>query len=217
MGQVKSSKGGGVPCRFIMKVNKKLFAIFICVLICVLMLYFILRVPSIATAFVCRSPLRRLAVYSWDVGNGKPKSIRASMSFHENDCVINVSGQGAMRDITNENNTQAWRTFFTMSAGWIVSITKLNVTEGVTSVGRNSFAGCIKLSDVTLPASITNIRQHSFSQCKSLDTITYNGSIEEWGNVVLDEGWNSGSGDITVVCTDGFVFERGGMTNGSST
>lgn len=55
-------------------------------------------------------------------------------------------------------------------------LTEYIVPEGVTSIGRFSFAGCESLTDVTIPYGVTIIEDGAFSGCENLE------------NIVLPEG-----------------------------
>ena len=57
-------------------------------------------------------------------------------------------------------------------------IKKVVLSEGVTSVGNNAFAGCTQLTEVTLPKSITAIGEAAF-QNSGLKEITFQGDAPE--------------------------------------
>ncbi len=72
----------------------------------------------------------------------------------DNDGSLTISGTGEMYDFT--------------SAPWELSMKKVIIEEGVTSIGDTAFAKCPELVDVTLPNSITVIGDSVFYDCISL-------------------------------------------------
>ncbi len=52
------------------------------------------------------------------------------------------------------------------------SIVRVNIGEGVTSVGASAFYGFSKITDVVLPSTVTLIQSSAFAQCTSLKSIT---------------------------------------------
>lgn len=52
------------------------------------------------------------------------------------------------------------------------TIDKIDVVEGVTTIGENAFRGCSQLTTVTLPSSIESIGDNAFAECSFLESIT---------------------------------------------
>lgn len=52
-----------------------------------------------------------------------------------------------------------------------ILVTKVIVNEGVTSLGKNLFKGCVNLMEVSLPSSLNRIGESVFENCKGLNTI----------------------------------------------
>lgn len=63
-----------------------------------------------------------------------------------------------------------------------------SIGDGIESVGRKAFKGCMALEEIVLPKSITSIGNNAFEYCVSLKTIYFSGSEAEW-NVIdgIDE------------------------------
>ena len=52
------------------------------------------------------------------------------------------------------------------------SVQKIEIGNGVTSVGDSAFYYCYSLSSITIPDSVTSIGQYAFASCYSLSSIT---------------------------------------------
>ena len=56
---------------------------------------------------------------------------------------------------------------------------------------------------ITIPSSVTSISESAFVGCGALVDITFEGTKEQWDNITKNSNWNTGTGTITVICTDG--------------
>lgn len=56
------------------------------------------------------------------------------------------------------------------------------LTEGITYIGRNAFAGCNKLHQVVLPISIEEIGDFSFENCNSLKSVSLPTALKTIGD-----------------------------------
>lgn len=50
---------------------------------------------------------------------------------------------------------------------------ELVIPDGVTSIGRNAFSYCTRLTSIVIPDSVTEIDEYEFSGCTSLTSVTY--------------------------------------------
>jgi uncharacterized repeat protein (TIGR02543 family) len=102
-----------------------------------------------------------------------------------------VSGTGEMADFarnsgmmllgakTMNDNTCPWNKY----KGLIKSII---IESGVTSIGKDAFSNCNKLTSITISESVTVIGNSAFSDCSDLETINFQGNKEPtFGNDVF--------------------------------
>ena len=81
----------------------------------------------------------------------------------DNDGTLTISGNGAMDDYNPWDN---------ISAPWGISIKKVVIEYGVTSIGDDAFVGCSSLKSITIPDSVTNIGSGAFKDCINLTSVT---------------------------------------------
>lgn len=80
--------------------------------------------------------------------------------------VLTISGRGAMGEYDAER-TSPWE-------GLKDSIKEIVVEDGVTSIDRNAFDYCPRLTAVVLPQSVTLLWDASFENCPNLRSLTVN-------------------------------------------
>lgn len=80
------------------------------------------------------------------------------------DGILKISGQGAMQNWSNETEVP-----------WDVQrqeITKIEIADGVTSVGAYAFSGCVKVTETVIPDSVQEIGEYAFFNCSGLSSVT---------------------------------------------
>ena len=85
------------------------------------------------------------------------------------------------------------------------SLTEVVLPDGVMWIGAGAFAWCERLTKIVIPDSVTIIGGSAFEYCFSLRNITFNGTMEEWNNIMKEDDWNYDVPTIKVVCTDGEI------------
>ena len=68
-----------------------------------------------------------------------------------------------------------------------------------------SFEGATNLESITIPNSVKNIGYGAFSECTHLTTINFNGTKNEWNNIVKGNYWDEDTGLYSVYCSDGVI------------
>ena len=79
------------------------------------------------------------------------------------------------------------------------------IGEGVVSIGKKAFAWCINLRKITIGGNVSSIGKRAFKRCRSLTTITYHGTMAQWRAIKKGVGWDYGTPDYKVHCTDGVL------------
>ena len=65
------------------------------------------------------------------------------------------------------------------------ALAHISIPEGVTSVGQCGFSGCSSMTNISLPSSISIIEEQAFSGCSSLSDVYYQGTIDQWNSIVI--------------------------------
>ena len=91
------------------------------------------------------------------------------------DGTLNISGKGAMKNYDREgdNPSPVYNN---------LSVKKVVIEDGVTSIGDAAFYDCNNLTSITIPDSVTSIGNAAFSFCSSLTSITIPDGVTSIGN-----------------------------------
>lgn len=110
-----------------------------------------------------------------------------------------------------------------------VELTEISLPEGLTAIGYKAFASCVKLTEFTVPDGVTNLDSPfadcsglkritlsagintlgwaTFENCSSLCEIIFKGTVKEWGEVYKGYGWDVGTGEYIITCSDGNIVK----------
>lgn len=83
------------------------------------------------------------------------------------------------------------------------SLTSIKMLDGVEIIGESAFNMCSKISSITIPDSIKTIGYGAFLGCDHLTSITYNGTVEQWKSIDMENNVFDGVPTSVVRCTDG--------------
>ena len=89
-------------------------------------------------------------------------------SFDKSSGTLTISGTGAMADYTVNGTVddRPWKDY-------AESITKVQISEGVTSLGKSAFQNLTALKETNIPASITKLGDHIYRGDASLTTVNW--------------------------------------------
>lgn len=82
------------------------------------------------------------------------------------------------------------------------NLSKVNIPSSVTSIEEGAFSGCDALDYISIPVSVKSIGDEAFYG-SGLQTLRFNGTMEEWGDVII--GINAFSEGVSIRCNDGFI------------
>ncbi len=68
---------------------------------------------------------------------------------------------------------------------FIGDIKKVVIRDGVTSIDKDAFSGCSKLTEITIPATVTSIGNNAFTDCSNLTEITIPGKVTSIGTAAF--------------------------------
>ncbi len=100
--------------------------------------------------------------------------------------VLTISGTGEMENF-----------YYNESSPWGKSVTKVVISDGVTSIGDDAFRGCDSLAAVTIPNSVTSIGEGAFFRCSNLRSITIPDSITNIGKYAFQNCYTLNAVHIT--------------------
>ena len=86
---------------------------------------------------------------------------------------ITISGKGEMPDFDNSSSGKR--------CPWEDKKSKIDkaiIEEGVTTIGKNAFSGCIRLSEVQIPKTVKTIGTAAFMDCNTLRQIDIPNSVK---------------------------------------
>ena len=84
---------------------------------------------------------------------------------------LTITGSGEMDDYVFGSYKVGVNSPWNLS-GNSKQIKKVQINEGVTSIGQFAFFGCSNLTNISIPSSVQSIGKEAFSYCSSLNEIT---------------------------------------------
>jgi len=80
-----------------------------------------------------------------------------------------------------------------------------NLPDNIRYIDAYAFESCIGLKQINIPKSVISIGDCAFALCNNLETIYYEGTIEEWENIVLGNDWANMTSLSQIICSDGII------------
>ena len=90
------------------------------------------------------------------------------------DGLLRIFGEGNMVGLS-ENSQDAWRAYS-------ASIKKVEVENGVTSIGNYAFYACNEITDIFIASDVSNIGEYAFSDCSNLKSLTMPSNVMSIGS-----------------------------------
>ena len=113
---------------------------------------------------VCLLPAAALAEDPPTSGDFGANRDNLHWEFNKGTGVLTISGSGPMQN------------YVSGGVPWYEhkdSITKVDIVEGVTSIGNTAFEFCNSFNSITIPSSVTSIGEYAFYTCASLKSVTF--------------------------------------------
>lgn len=79
------------------------------------------------------------------------------------------------------------------------ALKKAVLPKHLTSIPKSFFMSCSSLTEIVLPKGVTTISQYAFSSCSALQTIYFEGTEEEFSQIVVEEKNNDAFFNANVV------------------
>ncbi len=112
----------------------------------------------------------------YDVSIGDGITDLSGFRFCEDDVIRNVN-------IGNGITTINTRAFYDCDL-----LTTVSLGINVSSIGEEAFKYCYELKDILIPASVHTISKDAFYNCFGIENVYYEGSKEQWDEIVINTG-----------------------------
>ena len=96
--------------------------------------------------------------------------------------VITIKGTGVLPDY--EEETSAVRPPWDSYRDSIISVC---IQNGITGIGDYAFSSCSDLDSLTLSNTVSSIGSNAFSGCSNLNLVEYDGTGEEWQEILIED------------------------------
>lgn len=85
------------------------------------------------------------------------------------------------------------------------SLESVKIGNGVISIDDEVFNDCSNLESIIIGNGVTSISQYAFRGCKSLTSIGFEGTKEQWNDIIKENSWNKDTHTRVINCSDGDV------------
>lgn len=87
----------------------------------------------------------------------------------------------------------------------VQELERLTLGDNIEYIGTYAFDGCVNLEYLSLPKDLKMIKTAPFDNCPKLQILNYQGTVDDWGKVRLNQGWNKYSSIKVIRCLDGDI------------
>ncbi len=84
------------------------------------------------------------------------------------------------------------------------NLQKLTIGNGITVIEKYDLMSCTA-SEIVLSKSIKKIEASAICWCDNLNAIRYEGTVAEWNAIEKETGWDNGTNNYTIYCSDGEI------------
>lgn len=113
---------------------------------------------------------------------------KITWSFEE-DYTLYIQGEGNMWDYNESSSSAPW-------SSYNAQILKVQISEGITSIGSMAFSNCLGLTSIHLPNTIVTIGDNAFKGCVSLSSAILGNSVTSIGASAFQDCYSLSSINI---------------------
>ena len=77
-------------------------------------------------------------------------------------------------------------TIYSSTFSGCTSLTSVTIPSSIIYIETGAFWGCSSLTSITIPKSVTSIGSSAFTDCTHLKDVYYQGTQQEWSQIVID-------------------------------
>lgn len=125
-----------------------------------------------------------IAFYAADVHTGESKIVKQDgylfYTYGGTDYLIGYEGDDKELSLPKSFNGKNYE-IHQYAFGGNTHLTKINIPDKVTKIGKLAFAGCTNLTKINIPDNVTKIDQLTFEDCTSLSSISFGKGVESIG------------------------------------
>lgn len=87
----------------------------------------------------------------------------------------------------------------------VQELERLTLGDNIEYIEAYAFNDCTNLKYLSLPKELKMIKFVPFAHCSNLQVLNYQGTIDDWGKVQLNQRWNKYSSIKVIRCLDGDI------------
>lgn len=119
-------------------------------------------------------------------------------------------GEFAEKDLTipSKHNKKSVLVIGSFAFWGCKELWSVKIEEGIELIENDAFSDCYHITKIFLPRSLKLISDYAFNSCTSLLSFYFAGTREEWTAIEKGEGWDTGTPNYTIYCSDGNVYKK---------